>query len=279
MMDPVTSVAFAWMIFAVTHIGMASAPVRGPLATKLGEMRFAGLYSAVASVTFALLCYVYSNASDAGPAGLALGFNPSLRLPLMMLSVLGVVFVVGSLIGYPTGAYAVGRAGKQPEPRGFERITRHGFAVGVSMVGLSHALLATRLSGTVFFGALFVFGIAGSIHQDAKLLARSPDVHGAYMAKTSLLPFGAILSGRNHLVLSELRPLALVIGLLAAWGLREAHPWIFAHGGAYVTAATIAGAAIASLQVVLAGKRRARRRTQTSMRDERHGGNTAAQVQ
>jgi uncharacterized membrane protein len=279
MTDPVLSVALAWLFFAGTHIGMASAPVRGPLAARLGEIGFAVLFSLVASVGFALLCYVYSQASDLGPAGLALGANPWIRWPLMALSVLGIVCVVGSLAGYPAGAYAIGKAGQQPGPRGFERITRHGFAVGTSMVGLSHALLATRMSGTVFFTALFVFGIVGSIHQDAKLLARNPSVHGPYMAQTSLLPFVAILSGRGRLVLSELRPLAVVLGLLAAWGLREAHPSIFANGGVYVTAAAIGGAVIASAQVAFVSRRRARGRRAASVSRERHESVGAPQVQ
>jgi uncharacterized membrane protein len=278
MTDPVLSVVLAWLFFAGTHIGMASAPVRGPLAARFGEIGFAALFSLVASISIAILFYVYSQASDLGPAGLALGANPLVRWPLMALSVLGVVCVVGSLAGYPAGAYAIGKAGQQAEPRGFDRITRHGFAVGSSMIGLSHALLATHMTGTVFFAALFIFGIVGSIHQDAKLLARNPSAHGPYMAQTSLLPFVAILSGRGRLVLSELRPLAVVLGLLAAWGLREAHPSIFAHGGVYVTAAAIGGAAIASAQVALVGRRRARRRRAASASHERREGVAAPPV-
>lgn len=143
---------------------------------------------------------------------------------------------------------------------------------------LAHALLATRLSGTVFFAALFVFGIAGSVHQDAKLRARNPATHGAYMARSSLVPFAAILAGHNRLVLSELRPLAIVLGLLAAWSLREAHPSIFAHGGIYVSGAAILGAAIASLQVAWSVARRARRRGQAAQARSRQDGIGAPQA-
>ena len=259
-MDPIASVVLAWLLFAASHIGMASARVRGPLAARLGEAGFGAAFSLVASVTLGLLCYVYSYAQYEGPAGLGLGGTAWLLWPLVALSVAGVVCAVASLFGYPAGAYAVGHAGQQPEPRGFERITRHGFNVGLSLVGLSHALLATHLTGTVFFGALFVFGILGSIHQDAKLLARNPASHGPFMAKTSLVPFAAILSGKNRLVLSELRPLAIILGFAAAWGLREAHPYLFAHGGLYVTGGAIGGAIVATLQVEITRMRRRRRR-------------------
>ncbi len=258
MMDPVLSVVLAWAAFGGAHIVMASAPVRGPLAIRLGETGFAGVFSLVATVTFTWLCYVYAGVSGEGPLGLGLGAT-WLRWPLMLVSIAGIVCVFGSLFDYPTSAYALSRAGKKPEPHGFERITRHGFAVGLSMVGAAHALLAARLTGTVFFAALAAFGILGSLHQDAKLRARNPSLHGPYMEKSSLLPFGAILTGRNRLVLSELRPLAIALGLLVAWGLREAHPWIFARSGSYVVGLVVGGAAFASIEEARRAIRRKRR--------------------
>ncbi|MBI5506487.1 MAG: hypothetical protein HY899_16975 [Deltaproteobacteria bacterium] len=259
MMDPVVSVVLAWLVFAGTHIGMASAPARGPLAARFGDLGFQAVFSLVAALGFALLCYVYALAGNQGPAGLALGASAWLRWPLMAINVLGVVCVFGSLLDYPTSAYALSRAGRKSDPRGFERITRHGFAVGLALVGIAHALLAARLTGTVFFAALAVFGIVGSIHQDAKLRARNPALHGPYMEKSSLLPFAAILAGRNRLVLSELRPLAVALGVLGAWGLREMHPYIFSRGGLYVTGVVLAGAMIASAQDARRALRRARR--------------------
>lgn len=257
MMDPVLTVVLAWLVFAGTHIGMASSRVRAPLAARLGAIGFTAVFSLVASVSFALLCYVYSVTSNQGPAGLALGASAWLLWPLTAVNLLGVVCVFGALLDYPTSAYALSSAGQKPQPRGFERITRHGFAVGLSLVGIAHALLAARLTGTVFFAALAVFGIVGSLHQDAKLRARNPALHGPYMEKSSLLPFVAILAGRNRLVLSELRPLAVALGLLGAWGIREAHPHIFSRGGLYVTGVVLAGAMLASLQDARRALRRA----------------------
>lgn len=247
-MAPTTSVFLAWLLFAGTHVGLASGPIRGRLVARLGEQAFQSLFSLVATVTFTVLVTTYAGVADAGPFGPALGRYPLLRTVLVVLSTFGVVCVFGSLLDYPTSAYALSSAGRKREPRGFERITRHGFAVGIALVGLAHALLASRLTGTVFFGMLALFGILGSVHQDTKLAARHPREHGEYLARTSLLPFVAILQGRTAFVATELRPVALALGLLAAWALRQAHPSIFAHGGAYVVGVALLGAAAASFQ-------------------------------
>lgn len=171
-----------------------------------------------------------------------------LRWPLIVLSTLGVVCAVASLFGYSSSAYAVGAPGQKAEPRGFERVTRHGFMVALAMTALAHSLLATHLTGTVFFAALAIFPVLGSMHQDAGLRARNPELHGAFVARTSLIPFAAILSGCNRLVLSELRPAAFAVGLLAAFALRQVHPYIFADGGIHAFAAVLAGASVVAAE-------------------------------
>ena len=246
-MDPVLSVVLVWLLFAGTHIGMATAPVRTAIKARVGEQGFQGVFSLVAAITFALLCYVYSSAQFEGPAGLALGRYPALVWALIGLSTFGIVLAVGALTAYGDSAYAMSTAGRKTEPYGFERITRHGFAIGLALVGVAHALLATRLTGTVFFVGLAAFGWFGSLHQDAKLHARR-DEHGEFLDKTSMVPFAAIAAGRTRLVVSELGLVPLALGLLAAWGIREAHPHIFAAGGLYVVAGTLVGAGVATVQ-------------------------------
>ena len=49
----------------------------------------------------------------------------------------------------------------------------------------------------------------------------------SFFAETSLLPFVAILTGRNKLVLKELPWFALILGLAIAYGLYRLHPLMF----------------------------------------------------
>jgi hypothetical protein len=70
-----------------------------------------------------------------------------------------------------------------------------------------------------------------------------------------MVPFAAILSGRQQLVWRELPVGALLIGLGLAVLLRTVHAGLFSAGGTWIILAVLGGAAIAAVQ----SWRRARR--------------------
>jgi uncharacterized membrane protein len=51
----------------------------------------------------------------------------------------------------------------------------------------------------LFFGAFLLTALAGMPSIDAKVAARDPEGWRHFAAATSILPFGAIASGRNRL--------------------------------------------------------------------------------
>ena len=246
-MAPSMTVGFVWLVFGGTHVGLATRRVRTRLVARLGEGGFVALYSLVAVLSFAALVGTYAVLRDAGAPGLELG--PLVRPVLIGVIAAGIVLAVAGIVPYPSSSYALFRTTSRAEPRGLERITRHPFFAGTALLGLGHALLASRLTGVVFFGGLALFAFAGAWHQDRKLLAGRGADHAALMARTSIVPFAAILAGRQRLVARELPVGALALGGVAAWALGgPAHASIFAHGGAYVVIAVVGGAALASLQ-------------------------------
>jgi uncharacterized membrane protein len=257
-MEPALVVGLLWAAFAGTHIGLAARRPRAALVTRLGERGFLGVFSLVASLTFAALVHVYALHRFDGAAGPALGTSAPWRVVLFAAVVAGVVLAVASLGAYPGSAYAIGNPG-EGGPRGLERITRHAFFVGTALAGGAHALLATHLVGSVFFGGLAILALAGAWHQDRKLLARRGDPFAAYLAVTSVVPFAAILSGRQHVVAHELPWVSLAVAVAAAVLLRRGHDGIFAHGGAWVIAVVVGGAAALMAQDWLVARRRARR--------------------
>ena len=145
-----------------------------------------------------------------------------------------------------------------PSPRGLERVTRHAFFAGLVIFSLAHALLATKLVGTVFLLGYAAVSALGAWHQDRKLLARFGEPFASYLRATSAVPFAAILSGRQQLVWRELPYVAIVGGVALAWGLRSIHEWIFAYGGAPFIAAVLGGVAV--IGVVTLRQERARLR-------------------
>jgi uncharacterized membrane protein len=260
-MQPALVVAVLWMVFAGTHIGLASAPLRARLVARLGEMGFTLLFYVIAAASFAVLIAYFAAHRFAGAPGLSAASLPLLRVPLMLLIVAGFMLMVPALLGYPRLPSALfGQA--IGTPRGVERITRHPFFAGMALFGAAHALLASHLVGTVFFGSLALFSAVGAWHQDRKLLARRGQPYAAYLAGTSAVPFAAILAGRQHLIWKELPIGGLLGGVAAALALRIGHDGLWAHDGAWITVAVVGGGALAGINA-WRRSRRVRRRARS----------------
>ncbi len=240
-------VTFLWLMFFGTHVGLATRQVRGVLVDRLGAHGFFVLYSVVASVTFAILVAYYAAHRFEGPAGLALGASEPARWLLMAVITCGVVLAGAGLGVYPRTPMALF---DQPirSPRGIEKVTRHSFFVGTALLALAHLLLATKLVGAIFMGGFAVLAIVGARHQDQKLLARRGEPYRAYLASTSLVPFAALLSGRQRLAAGDFAVPMFLWGLVATVALRLVHAEMFAHGGAWVIGALLGGALLATLQ-------------------------------
>jgi len=257
-MDPLLGLALCWALFGGLHVGLATRRVRGALVRRLGEWGFILVFSLVAAAGWSLLNWYYATHRFVGAAGLALGQVAVLRPVLVTVVVTGVTLSLGSLFSYPASPYALGNA-RTRTPRGLERITRHPFFAGVALAAGAHTLLATRLTGTLWSGGLALLAVAGAWHQDRKLLATRGEPYADFVAQTSAVPFAAILAGRQRLVVRELPWIGLAIGLGLAVVLRSVHAGIFAHGGAWVSGATVGGAALLGIQSWRAMRRRARR--------------------
>src|SRR3546814_1767901 len=104
---------------------------------------------------------------------------------------------------------------------GILRITRHPMLWAFAAWGLLHLAAIGTASMAVLAGAIIITAFAGMPSLDAKYARREPERWPPFAAATSILPFAAILSGRNRLALRELgwwRPLlaAVLWGVLIA---------------------------------------------------------------
>ncbi len=248
-------------LFVVTHIAMSTTPIRSSLVGRIGESRFVTLYGVVASIQFAALLVYYAAHRFDGLPGPNLAAVPAIRWALITVIGIGIALMVGSLVGYADSPFSV-RGLNFREPYGMERITRHGFFAGTFLLGGAHALLAAHLNGTVFFSSLALLAVVGSRHQDYKLLHRGGEAYQHFLATTSMLPFAAIISGRQRLAWSELPWRGLLIGLAVAWALRTLHQWILAYDGAPALGAVLIFVIFAWMASVVSARRgRARHRS------------------
>lgn len=213
----------AALLWVGVHVGIAGTAVRGQLAAKLGEAGFRITYSVISVVSITLLVMAW----QAAP------YVPLWSIPgwfrwviaLLMLPVL-LLFVASVATPNPTAV-----AGKLDAagPRGIQRITRHPMLWSFAGWAALHLLAKGNLAGVFFFGAFLVTSLVGMPSIDRKLAAREPEMWARLAPTTSVLPFLAILVGRNKLVLEEIPRLVWIIGGVAWVGLLVAHPWIFGY--------------------------------------------------
>lgn len=202
----------AGVLWFAIHPGIAGSPLRAALVRRIGEVGFRNLFSVLSLLSLAFLIWSYSRATFT-PLWAA---SPALRHPSLIVVPIAFVLLAGAFtVPNPT---VVGgeRMLAAPEPaRGMLRITRHPFLWAVALWALAHLLANGDLASLVFFGSMLLTAVVGTFDIDRKRAQSAPEAWAKYAAVTSNLPFAAIVTGRNRLVLRELW-LPLAIGLAAA---------------------------------------------------------------
>ncbi|MCA3278924.1 MAG: NnrU protein [Roseomonas sp.] len=192
----------------VTHNGLASGQMRAMLVAGLGANGFRIFYSILSVLALVLLARAWG-AADPVPIWTAPAW---LRLILALIMLPAFLFFAAGLLRNPTGIGGEGLVGQQI--RGIQRITRHPMLWSFALWALVHVIGNGDLASLIFFGTFAISAFIGMPSIDRKLAARDPEAAARLQAATSILPFGAILAGRNRLVLAEIGWLAPLLGLL-----------------------------------------------------------------
>lgn len=197
----------AALFFIGLHVGVSGTSLRDALVARLGEAGFRGAFSLASLVAIVLLVLAWRGAET-----VPLWFAPGwLRWILAAAMLPAFVLFMASHRRNPT---AVGARGLGEEPRGIQRITRHPMLWSFAIWAAIHMIGNGDTAALVFFGAFLATALAGMPSIDAKLARRYPEAWPGFAAKTSILPFGAILAGRNHLAIGEIGWMPPVIGLV-----------------------------------------------------------------
>ena len=209
--------ALAWVGI---HVGLAGTSLRGTAVRALGQRGFMIGFSLLSVASIVWLVRAYGGAETTlwwvAPNWLRWGLV-ALMLPAFILVVAAYVQPNPTAVGQSLGR----------EPRGFQRITRHPMMCGITLWSLVHILGNGDAASTAFFGAFLLTALLGMPSIDAKLAARDPAGWRALAERTSALPFGAILAGRNHLALREIGWLAPLLGLLLWAAVMHFHQRLF----------------------------------------------------
>ena len=207
-------------LWVFVHVGISGTALRDAAVAKLGAGGFMIAFSLASVVTIILLVLAWQNAETtflwAAPAWL--------RWILAVVMLAALILFMTSHKRNPT---AVGGKGLGEEPRGIQRVTRHPMLWSFAIWAAVHLAGNGDTAALVFFGAFLVTALAGMPSIDAKLAQRAPAEWPRLAAATSIIPFGAILAGRNRLAPGEIGWVPPVIGTLAWAALLHFHPRIF----------------------------------------------------
>lgn len=211
----------ASLIWIGLHLGIAGTGVRDALARRLGEGGFRATFSLASAIAITLLVLAWRTAPPL-PLWTA---SPTLRWALAAAMLPAFILFAGSLMA--RNATSLGQnAALSAEPRGTLRITRHPMLWSFAIWAALHAIGNGDGTDLLFFGAFLVTALLGMPSLDAKVAARHPQAWPDFASRTSILPGGAILSGRNRMALGELAGPALV-GTVGWAALLLLHPVIF----------------------------------------------------
>jgi uncharacterized membrane protein len=207
-MEGIFPLLMAAAFWFATHNGLASGVMRARLVAGLGANGFRIFYSILSVLALVLL----ARASGAAET-LPLWTVPAwLRLILALIMLPAFLFFAAGFLRNPTAVGGEALAGQQI--RGIQRITRHPMLWSFALWALVHVIGNGDLASLIFFGTFAISALIGMSSIDRKLAARSPEAAAKLRNETSILPFGAIMAGRNRLVLVEIGWLAPALALI-----------------------------------------------------------------
>jgi uncharacterized membrane protein len=192
-------------LFAITHIGLSCDPFRQRLIDKLGNKVFMVVYSLIALIAIGPAIAILINVENTGPQLWEAPFwcYPIVHL-LMLLAIL--MLILSFANPSPTGMMPASM-----EVRGVLRITRHPMNMGFAFFGLAHLIAGGSLGEIFFFGSFFVVGFLGAYLQDRKVASEKGEPFAKFADQTSVFPFAALITGKNHLEIGEIsKPIVLV---------------------------------------------------------------------
>lgn len=209
--------------FVSLHFILSHRPVRDLLIARLGENGFSIVYSLIAIVTLVWTVAAYRAAPTtlvwSTPGWLAVLVTGAM-LPVAVL------FVAGLSTPSPTVVRGDTKLQDQSAGRGILAITRNPFLWAVAGWALLHIAANGDVASIILFGGLLVLAVGGAYHIDARRRAKLGLPWMTYAARTSNMPFAAIIEGRAEMPSPSAIGLWRVLAGLAFYaGAVGAHLW------------------------------------------------------
>lgn len=215
-------------VFLAIHLLISGTRVRDAITAAIGEGPYMGLFAltSIGVLVWMAIAYNHAQASGENSYLYVLGEGVHhLALPVVFLAF--IIGVPGLFMANPTRVRGEGAAQKSETVRGVLRITRHPFLWGVAIWSGFHLAANGDEASVVFFGTFFVLAVLGTFSIDAKRKRKLGSAWDAFAAKTSNIPFGAIVSGRTKFSFSEYFDWRFLVAILLFVVILFAHVHLF----------------------------------------------------
>ena len=203
------SLGLAALFFIAIHLGVSGTTVRDALVARLGLRAYMVVFSLGSLAGIIWLVSAYKAAPYEPSWGMLQWWKPAaiiLMLPAFVLVVAG--------LATPNPTAVAQERLVDVAPAGIVVVTRHPFLMGVALWSAVHLVGNGDWASTLLFGAMFIVSAAGTVSIDAKRRRALGPAWDAFAARTSIIPFGAILAGHARLppgLLRDWRPWAGVL--------------------------------------------------------------------
>lgn len=215
-------------VFLGLHLFVAGTRIRDAITTAIGERVYLGLFSlaSVAAIVWLVMSYNAAQASGSDPV-LYQPWAGERDLGFAVIALAFLFAVPGLLMPNPTSLKQEGAAAKEETVRGILRVTRHPFLWGVALWSAFHLSANGDEASVIFFATFLLLSVFGTFSIDAKRRRKMGEAWTGFSAKTSNVPFGAIMAGRNSLKLGEMADWRLAVAIATFLGLLFSHAHLF----------------------------------------------------
>jgi len=191
-MIALASLALATLAFVSTHI-VLSHPLRLRLVGHLGEQWFLAFYSALAFVTLGWMILAWRSVKNSFPLWVAPAWAWPVASGVMLLAS---ILLVGSFFRNPAFPHPGAQPRAPSQASGVFAVTRHPMNTAFALWALVHIGLWGSPRNLIVAGGILVLAVVGSVGQDGKKLDVVGEPWRQWMARTSFVPFAALLTGR-----------------------------------------------------------------------------------
>lgn len=219
-----TMLALSGTIFLLIHY-FPSTPLRGRIISAIGESAYLGLYSLLSLVAFFWWVMSFNYAPYDAPLWIYPDWWPWLKALLLLFAA---ILFVGAFSSPNPSVPRGGALLEHPNiGQGVFAITRHPGMWAFAIWATAHLISQPNWRGFWFFGLFALTALGGAYLQEKRKARELGEGWVRFEAKTSFLPFIALLQGRAKLNLRQIGLWRLGVAVLIWAMILHLHVWLF----------------------------------------------------